>query len=455
MNRLIKYIIENNRKIKINSKDITVGDIFIALPGKNEHGNKYIKEAIKNDAKYIITNIEPEQKYNKNKIIIVKRTVNFLLEIAKQKRNLFKGRVIGITGSVGKTSVKENLRFYLSSYFKISASIKSYNNTLGVILSLLNLDLKSKFAIFELGTNNFNEIKTLTLIVRPSQVIITNIYPCHLEKLINTRNIAKEKSDILNKKYNPDVELAILSNSNKDEKYIINKAINNNVGNIFSFGRDINSDFYIKSIVNIDNFFSIINLEYKGKTISLTVNKNQLPRLENIIICLIFFKYNNIDLKKFISLTKKLPLIEGRGLHNKIKIFNKKINFIDESYNASPKSMKTCIDYFQSINVFGTQKKILILGEMKELGENALTYHEDLLNYVSKIKLENVIICGELMNMALRKNIHLNIKSMNNLKSILSHLKMKVNKNDVLCIKGSNSSLANKLGKELLKIGSK
>ena len=205
MQVITDYIFNNCDKVKINSKDINKGDVFIALSGEKNHGNKYISDALKNGAKYIVTNELSKNYLDKSNIVIVKNTLKFLANLAKEKRQKYEGIIVGVTGSIGKTSVKENLNYFLSKSFNVSASIKSYNNYLGVVVSLLNLDPKSKFAIFEIGTNNFNEIKKLSSIVQPSQVIITNIFPTHLEKLINTKNIAEEKSDIFNKKYNPNV----------------------------------------------------------------------------------------------------------------------------------------------------------------------------------------------------------------------------------------------------------
>ncbi len=248
-----KYIIRNFNKIRINSKDVTNGDVFVALPGQKKHGSSYIEDALDRGAEYIITDKIVLRKLRNHKLIIVKNQIVFLSQIAILKRKLFKGSVVGITGSIGKTSLKENLKFFLSNYFKVSASIKSYNNYLGVIISLLNLNLKSDFALFELGTNNFLEIQKLTSLIMPSQIIITNIFPTHLEKLINTRNIAKEKSDIFNTKYNPNIKLAILPDSNIDEKYIITRAIKKNIPNILTFGKNLSSNLKILNIHNIDN----------------------------------------------------------------------------------------------------------------------------------------------------------------------------------------------------------
>ena len=451
MLKLRKYLLENFNTVKINSKDIQRGDVFIALKGEKKHGNEYILEAINNGAKYIVTDLYFKKD---NKIIIVKHVLNFLFEVAKEKRKLYKGKVIGITGSVGKTSVKENLKYFLSHNFKVSASIKSYNNYLGVILSLVNLNLNTDFAIFEIGTSDFFEIKHLSSIVKPSQVIITNIFPTHLEKFINTRNIALEKSDIFHPKYNPIVELAILSNFNIDEKFIIQNAKKLSLPKVMTFGKDLTSDIIVNNIENIDDIFSIVEVTYKNKKIEVTIHNNQIHRINNILICLLLFIYNNISLQFFSFLIKKLPLLQGRGLHHQIILDNnKKIYFIDESYNASPQTMKKCIDYFFNLKTTSNQKKIMILGEMRELGDNAISYHIDLINYLLEKKIKNVIICGKLMQIAQKKSLYKNILCKLDSESILEYIDTIVQDNDIILIKGSNSSITNQIAKNFLNKG--
>jgi UDP-N-acetylmuramyl pentapeptide synthase len=180
MKKLTAYLINNFDKIKIHSNHINKGDVFLSLAGKNNHGNDFIQDAIENGARYIITDKKTNlTQFNKN-IIVVQNSLQFLKKISIEKRKIYNGKVIGITGSIGKTSIKENLKFFLNPYFIISASIKSYNNYLGVIISIINLNLKSDFAIFEIGTNDFYEIRKLTSLVKPSQVIISNIFQTHL-----------------------------------------------------------------------------------------------------------------------------------------------------------------------------------------------------------------------------------------------------------------------------------
>ena len=441
----------NFDKIKIHSNQINEGDVFLALAGKKNHGNDFIEDAIKNGARYIITDKKIDINSHNENIVVVQNSLHFLKKISVEKRKLYNGKVIGITGSIGKTSIKENLKFFLNSYFIISASIKSYNNYLGVIISLINLNLKSDFAIFEIGTNDFYEIRKLTSLVKPSQVIISNIYQTHLENLINTRNVAIEKSDIFNPKYNSLAELLIIPNENIDEKFIIKQAKKYNINNIISIGRSLNSDIKILGLKNKKDLSINVKIKNKDKIINFYINKSQIHRINNILCCFAIFIYNKININYFISLTNNIPEIEGRGKINKINFDKKKINFIDESYNASPQSMKICIDYFQKIKTEKEQKKLLILGDMKELGENSLNYHIELLEYIVMKKLSNVIICGELLKIALDKICNKNILNMDDINSIIEYAKKNLKNNDIVLIKGSNSSLTRNLALKLLK----
>lgn len=449
--KLKNYILQNFDKIKINSKEILNGDIFVALPGNNNHGAIYINEALDRGAKYVITDTVIKKSNTNENIIVIKKILIFLKLIAEEKRNLFLGKVIGITGSIGKTSVKENLKFFLKDSYKVSVSIKSYNNFLGVVISLLNFNLASDYAIFEIGTNDFHEIRNLVKIIKPSQVIITNIYPTHLEKLINTKNIAKEKSDIFNPIYNKNLKLAILPNNNKDENFILKKAYKLKSFNILSFGKAYNSDIKISKIEYLNDIYSKIYLKYIDKQLNFVINNNQISRINNIMICFCIFIFNKIDLNIFSSLSRNIPLIEGRGLHQDIIIDKKRIKFIDESYNASPQSMKVTIDYFNDLKLEQNQKKYLILGDMKELGENSIMYHRNLIRYLNNKKLGNIIICGELMQSALGKKVNKSVKLMLDKCKILDYLKKNLSNNDIVLIKGSNSSITNDIAKDLIK----
>ena len=160
-----------------------------------------------------------------------------------------------------------------------------------------------------------------------------------------------------------------------------------------------------------------------------------------------------MPLNNFFKLTKYVPKISGRGLEKKITFNNKKIQFIDESYNASPITMSICIDYFDKLKLQKDQKKFLILGEMNELGEKSKFYHQNIIEQILEYGFENVILSGDLFKSVLnRMKIKTNkIKHIENEKEIMKYLKNNIHNNDTILIKGSNSTKVNKLANLLNK----
>ena len=443
--KIENFIICNENRIKINSQEIKKGDIFLALKGKNCHGNKFIKESINNGAAFCITEKSITIKKSGEKILIVKNISNFLIKLAKKKRKLFKGKVIGITGSAGKTTLKESLSFFLKFKFKISYSYKSYNNNLGVIISILNMSLNSKFAIFELGTNNFGEIKKLVKYIYPSQIIITNIQSTHLENFKNKKNIAIEKSNIFIPKNNPNVELLILLMENKEENLLFNIAKKNKLNNIVTVGGQ-KSDCLIKSLKNQNKKY-LVKILINKKTFSFQSSTNIIHRINNFIFCMVLFQYNKLDTNIIINNFNNLKPVIGRGLIFDKKLNQIKIKFIDETYNANPDTMKQSIDYFYSMQVKGFAK-ILILGNMNELGNSTKKFHLEILKYVEQYKFNKVILCGEFFILAIR-----NIKKptnqyiiKNDENELLKYIKTSLHKNCAILAKCSNSTSVNKFG---------
>ena len=442
------YVILNKNKIKISSKDIKKGDIFLALKGNKTHGSKFISSSINNGAKYCVTD---DIKFSENKkVIYVENIIQYLIDLAKIKRELYRGIVIGITGSAGKTTLKETLAFFLNKKFLISYSIKSYNNELGVLVSLLNLDLKSNYSIFEIGTNNFGEIKHLTQIVKPTEIFITNIQSTHLENFQTKNNIAREKADIFISKHNNNRQNLYLNVSSKSENILITKA---------------KKEKNLK-IIRIDNsskkyFIKKISPFKKSHKITLSINKKQINiitdlvvmhRLNNLLFCLAFYNENSLNIKSVVNSFKFLKPVEGRGLVHKITLNKKKINIIDESYNANPDTMMQSIENLKNIKI-KNNKKIIILGTMNELGNNSYKIHYKLLKQLDDTIFKFVILCGEFFELSIKKFFSRNNEFIyfKNTNKIMQFLEEKVHNNDIILIKCSNSTKINKFAKTLLK----
>ncbi len=448
LNKLEKYIISKKDKIQISSKDIKGGDIFLALKGKRFHGNKYISEAINNGARFCITD-KKNFKENK-KIIYVNNIYKFLTEIAKRKRDLYKGKVIGITGSAGKTTLKETLAFFLKKDHTISYSKKSYNNQLGVLISLLNLNLKSNFAIFEIGTNNFGEIKLLSNLVRPSEVFITNIQSTHLENFQTKNNIAKEKADIFNAKHNNNRQKLYLNVSSNSESILITKAKKEKNLKIIRID-NFSKKYFIKKISSFKKFHKV-TLSINKKQINIITDVIVMHRLYNLLFCLAFYNENYLNIKSVVNRFKYLKPVEGRGLVHKISLNKKKINIIDESYNANPDTMIQSIQNLKNIKI-KNNKKIIILGTMNELGNDSSKIHYKLLKQLDDTIFKFVILCGEFFELSIKKFFNPNNEFIyfKNTNKIMQFLEEKVHNNDIILIKCSNSTKINKFAKTLLK----
>ena len=446
--KISKYIINNQSKIKINSKDVKKNDVFIALKGKKYHGNQFIEDAFEAGAKYCITDKEYNKSSIKKNVLYLNNVFSFLKALSIQKRSLFSGEVIGITGSAGKTSLKEYLKFFLEKKYKISASIKSYNNDLGVMISILNMNINSHFAIFEIGTNNFFEIRELTKLVKPSQTFITNILSTHLENFKNKKNIAKEKSDIFNKKYNPNVKTLYFQMNSKEEKIINNIAKKQKIKQIIKTGQ-VGLDCYVKKIKK-KKFNYQIDLKILNKNYSFILDKYEESHISNLIFVLVFFVTNKIDTNIIFKNKGKWPKIDGRGSVHKILLNGINIQLIDQSYNANPETMIQSIKNFSQIEKKGYQK-IIILGDMNELGLDKMNFHKKVLNETNQYSFDNVILSGDLFKKALKMLPDIKSKYIyrSSSKGIMSYLNNNLHKKAMIMAKCSNATEVNKFVKTL------
>ena len=251
----------NFNEISIDSTKIKKNDLFIAIKGKKKDGNNYAKEAIKNGAiKSIVT--KKIKNISINKQIKIKDSLKTLNQIAKITRNFSNSTVIGITGSSGKTSLKNFLSYSLQIFGKVHCSPKSFNNQYGVPLSLSNLKQDTKYGVFEIGMSKKNEINKLSKIVRPHIGIITNIAEAHIKNFKNINEIAKAKSEILNNICKGGNIIL-----NKDDSFFdyFFKLAKIKKLNISTFSLNKNSDIYLKKIIKSKKNYKVtININNKN-----------------------------------------------------------------------------------------------------------------------------------------------------------------------------------------------
>ena len=446
---IIKKIVKKDKLrfegVSINSKQIKKDNLFISIKGKNYDGHIFVKEALKNKANYCVV----QKKINnlsKNKLIRCTSTINFLNRLAILKRNNIHSKVIAITGSSGKTTLKTLLGKTLSEYGKTYFSQKSYNNHIGVPLSLCNLESDHKYGVFEIGMNHAGEIRNLSTLVKPDIAIITNIGEAHIENFDNIKSIAKAKSEII-ENINKDGYLIL----NRDEKYFsyLSKLAKKRKINILSFGESNKSNAILVKNKLYKNH-NKLHFRVLNENIYLSVKNVNPLIISNILFTLLTLHALDLDFSKIKNFSNHFQLEEGRGKSYLISRYKKKFRFIDESYNANPSSVKNAINNFSNIKR-KHEKKFLLLGDMLELGKKSDNYHKNLAYLINRSDVDKLFIYGKNAFKTYQKTYKAKqgniLQNLNDFDEIFSDI---INKDDYLMIKGSNATGLNKLSKNII-----
>ena len=429
----IKNINQIN-SVSINSKKINKNDIFIGIKGKKHDGNKFADEAIKNGA--LVSIIRKNFGKKKSKKIILQDTFKYFIEIAKKIRMNSEINSIAVTGSSGKTSVKEILGQILNKLTSVTYSTKSFNNKYGVPLSLLKIKRSNEFGIFEVGMSKKGEINKLTKMVLPNTSIITNISEAHLKNFNNLKDIALAKSEIMNN-MSPGGTIIL----NKDDSFykLFKKKAYLKKLNIISFSMKKKANVQFKSIFKFKNRnFIIVKINNKYK--KFLINNEIKQYIPNLLIAIaVLSNYFNISKIKS-NIFSDLKLIDGRGGIFKAGNKDKSIFIVDESYNSNPLSLRYAINNFDNLNINQRNKNIL-LGDMLELGRSSQIIHNRAVKQLNGIKVQKVYVFGKYMAKAFNK-----IKTqkrgsiLKTKKDIIDLIKNKLNNNEYLMIKASNGT---------------
>ncbi len=433
-----KLVIKN---ISINSKMVKKNDVFFAIKGERLDGNKFVSEALKKKSSLVIVN-----KLNKNcppsKQVKVKNTLNFLTQCSSTFRENINAKIISITGSCGKTTLKEMIGLCLKTLSRTTCSPKSFNNKYGVPLSLFNLKQNDDFGVFEVGMDKKGEIDNLTKIIKPDLGIITNISYAHSKNFKSINQIAEAKAEIIN-----NIKTGGTVLLNKDDNfynYHKNFAYKKKL-KVITFGIKNKSSFTklikVKRIQNKYELFFNVN----GLSISFFSHNSNKSNIYNILATLASINlYSDIrKLKKNIFLNFKTPT--GRGDISKIKLKNKQIFLVDETYNSNPLSLKTAIENYESIESKNS-KKYLILGDMLELGNHSIKQHKLISKIINKTNINQVYVIGKYIKETFR-----GLKSNKKARiiydkfGIINLINNDLSNNDYLMIKGSNSTGLHKI----------
>ncbi len=358
--------------VSTDTRQIKKGSIFFALKGDNSNGNTFANKAIEQGAAIAIiddASIEPS-----DRIILVEDVLGTLQNLATHHRNQFDIPVIGITGSNGKTTTKELIASVLSVKYKVHYTQGNFNNHLGVPLTLLAMPLDTKIAVIEMGANHIGEIADLCKIANPNYGIITNIGKAHLEGFGSIEGVLRAKSELYQH---------IIS---KGETVFINSQDEtlNNMSKRFSkpIKYPIKGDFMECTFLGANPFvqFEVNNNKYTSQLIGKY-------NFDNIAGALAIATYFNVPVKKSAeAITNYIPS------NNRSQVIKSNSNtLILDAYNANPGSMKAAVENFAAMEA---DSKMVILGDMLELGSDSAKEHEALGRLVASKNFNGIFFCG-------------------------------------------------------------
>ena len=410
-----------------DSNKVTEGSCFFGIKGHNTDGSLYYKEAMENGAKVLVLSKRKDYNfkgYEDRVVVIADDTLKVLQDLAAYKRSLFTGPVIGITGSIGKTSTKEMLVNILRQNYKVLSTKKNENSQIGLPLNILRLN-DEDIMVLEMGMSKTGEIHNLSLIAKPDIAIVTNVLDSHIGNLGSRENILKAKLEIIDGM----TKGTLIINNDNDMLMRVNDDIKNGI-NVMSFGME-NKSNVMPSNIKEDKITSFDINYLKG----LNVKGNKT---------LIYNALASYLTSKLLGVSRgmvKKGINEYNNEKHRLEVISlsNNITLIDDSYNASYDSVKVALEYMKNFD----GNKIAVLGDILELGKESKKIHKKIGKLVADNKIDELITIGKYSKYIARvaKKNGLKRKHIKHFRNELKsrfYVKELLNKDSVILIKGSN-----------------
>lgn len=427
--------------IETDTRKLQKNSIFIALKGENFNGNDFILDSIEKGSTICIVSeikFNIEEISNGVSIIKVEDTKKALLDLAETYRNKLNIKIVGITGSTGKTSTKDIVAAFLSSKYKVFKTKGNFNNEIGLPLMMLSLDDSYDIAVLEMGMNNFGEIHNLAKVARPHIALITNIGISHIENLKTKENILKAKMEICD--FFTKEDILIINKDNDMLNTLETKDINTvsigveeKTSSIKGNNIKLLEDGIIFDVEDNNVVVGTITLPMVGK-------HNVLNSLLAYGVC----KEFNVSIE---DINEGIKNLEATSMRLDI-IKKESFTIIDDCYNASPDSMNAAIDVLDSLK---GKRRVAILGTMRELGEEAEKAHKEIAVYAKKKGINKIIAVGEYSSM-FKEGFGEDITIFNTTDECKDNIKYLVKEGDIILIKASRGMKFEKIVNKLKEI---
>ncbi|HDR4510814.1 UDP-N-acetylmuramoyl-tripeptide--D-alanyl-D-alanine ligase [Bacillus cereus] len=412
--------------ICIDSKNMKEGNLFVPII-RVKDGHEYVKEAMDNGAVASLWKKSYGTPPKGIPIIFVDDTLFALQQLAQFYRREINVKVIGITGSNGKTTVKDIIEGILSSTYRVHKTKGNFNSQIGLPLTILEMKRNTEFLILEMGMSEKGQIRNLSRIAQPDVAIITMIGQSHLETLGSREEIAKAKFEIIDGLNDDGLFLY-----NGDEP-LLSQNINMLGIESKSFGGKYTNDLFPTN-VQLDEYG--VHFKLNHSKIQYDVPLHGKHNIFNTIVGIAVGQFYKVPIEKIQEALQQINIIQMR-----FQFLTAKTGFkiINDAWNASPSSMKAAIETLQTLNAY--KKKMIVIGDMLELGKNAETYHREIGKMLNEKSIQYVFTYGELAKIvaeeASKKYDTGKVQSFNNKAKIAEEVLKVITENDVVLLKGS------------------
>lgn len=432
-------------RIILDSRKVISGDLFLAVKGEETDGHKYISQALENGAVGVLSLGENQDVLLEKANYIIGNAKDTIEEVfyktGKIIKSKSKAKIIGITGSVGKTSTKDMLYAVLKKEFQVIKTEGNYNNELGLPMTMTKADENTDFMILEMGMRGLGEISYLSEIAEPDYGIITSIEPVHAELLGSIENIAKAKSEIA-EKISQQGCLVI----NYKDKNLLMPNLNKFKGKIITVGFSKEADYFIKEITNEEEKGTEFILESKDNERKIRINVLGKHNVQNAAAVTALADYIGVNEKSLEGL-QEVDFSEMRFSIKEVA----DVKIINDAYNANPSSTSFALE---SLSKIKGNRKIFIFADMFELGDYEKEGHERIGLKAKEEKIDIIFLLGDKVSYTYDKlrKINYNMKNVfffNDRTQLLEQIKKIIQKGDVILLKGSRGMHLEKTEKEI------
>lgn len=380
--------------VSIDSRSLQHGDLFIAIRGDNSDGHAHVADALGKGAAAAMVNESWAEQSKDGPLLAVADTDLGMRDLARAARDRARARIIGVTGSVGKTGTKEMLALALGQQGETAATQGNLNNHWGLPLSLARMARTTEFGVFELGMNHAGEIAPLSEIVRPDVAVITTVEAVHLEFFDSEEGIADAKAEIFTGLRKDGA--AVLNRDNRHFDRLHRAADAAGVKRVCSFGEHSDATLRLTQ-AEPGPHGSDVAIELDGRALSYVVGAPGQHWVMNSLAVLGAVHMIGADVTRAAASLAAIRPMKGRGEQSSILLENGSFILIDESYNASPASMRAAFDVLGATEPSSGGRRIAVLGDMLEIGESAPDAHAGLAPDLLRNHVDIVIAAGENM----------------------------------------------------------